>query len=112
MFKKDNSIEHKLKAKLRSYFPQMKGISISYGNRSESKLLITPSATKDLMVYFGWGETSAKNCFELLAGLAGFVRDYIIVVEHIIPVNLNNRDEKTAEFSYNNYLELKREIEI
>lgn len=108
--KHDN--EEMLRDKMRSYYPKMKGIRISYNNSSDAKLLFTPSATKQLLTYFEWGEQSASNSFELLAGLAGFTVDRLIVVESIIPSNLEDRSEKTAAFSNKNYEDLLKEISI
>lgn len=109
---RNHNNEEKLRDKLKSYYPKMKGIRISYNNSSDAKLFFTPSATKQFLTYFEWGEQSASNCFELLAGLAGFVVDRLIVVEHIIPGNLEDRSEKTAAFSNENYESLLREISI
>lgn len=63
-----------------------------------------------MLTYFEWGEQSASNCFELLAGLAGFSIDRLIVVECIIPGNLEDRSEKTAAFSNENYEDLLRKL--
>ena len=86
-FRKNNS-EKILRNKMQFYYPKMKGIRITYNNSSDAKLIFTPSAAKQLLTYFEWGERSPRNCFELLAGLAGFVVNSLIVVEHIIPGNL------------------------
>lgn len=104
--------ETTVKDRLLAFYPEMKGIRISYGNSSEAKLLLTPSATKELLTYFGWGEISARNCFELLAGLVGYRAENLIIVEHIIPGNLEDRNEVTASFSRNNYQELLKEVLI
>ena len=104
--------EAEVKRKLLASYPEMKGIQISYGNSSQAKLLVTPSATKELLTYFGWGEASARNCFELLAGLVGYASDDLFVVEHVIPGNLEERSETTAAFSPENYRDLLREVSI
>ena len=109
--RKDNS-EEILRNKMQSYYPKMKGIRITYNNSSDAKLIFTPSAAKQLLTYFEWGERSPRNCFELLAGLAGFVLNSLIVVEHIIPGNLEDRNEITAAFSDENYEDLLHEISI
>lgn len=79
---------------------------------ADAKLIITPSATRQLLTYFEWGEQSSKNCFELLAGLVGFVIDDLIVVEHIVPGTLEERNEVTAAFSKENYQGLLREVSV
>ena len=104
--------EEILRNKVRSYYPKMKGIRITYNNSSDAKLIFTPTATRQLLTYFEWGEKSPRNCFELLAGLAGFVLDNLIVIEHIIPGNLEDRNEKTAAFSVANYEYLLHELSI
>lgn len=104
--------EEKIRERLLAYYPKMRGIRISYKSSSESKVLFTPSATKQLLTYFEWGEVSSKNCFELLAGLAGFTLENLIVVEHLIPVTLEDRNETTAMFSDDNYQKLLKEVSI
>lgn len=104
--------EKNLRDKLLSYYPNMKCIQVSYNNSSDAKVIFTPPATKQLLTYFEWGEQSPRNCFELLAGLVGFVLDNLIVVEHIIPGSLEDRNETKASFSNSNYKDLLREISI
>lgn len=104
--------EENLREDLLSYYPKMKGIKITYNNSSKAKLVFTPSATKQLLAYFEWGEKSSRNCFELLAGLVGFKKDKLIVVEHIVAGNLEDRNQVTAAFSNNNYKDLLREVDI
>ena len=101
-----------LRDKILSYYPKMKGIRITYDNSSDAKIIFTPAATRQLLTYFEWGECTPRNCFELLAGLVGFVLDNLIVVEHIIHGNLEDRNEITAAFSDENYEDLMHELSI
>lgn len=104
--------EQALKNRLLPHYPRMKGLRLSYGNSAEAKLLLTPSASRALLSYFEWGETTPRNRFELLAGLAGFIQGELIVVEQIIPGALEERNETTAAFSWQNYQELLKEIDV
>ena len=106
------SPEKELKSTLLRYYPQMKGVKLSYGNSAPEKLLLTPRASEELLTYFNWGETDPSNCFEQLAGLVGFTRGALTVVEHVIPGLLEERSETTAAFSSRSYAELLRELEV
>lgn len=108
----DSRAEESAKEKLRAFYPEMKGIRISYGNCSDANVVLTPSATKELLTYFAWGETSARNCFELLAGLVGYRTGNLTVVEHIVPGELEDRSEVTAAFSQRNYQGLLKEVSL
>lgn len=111
-FSRKDDGEEILRTKMLSFYPKMKGIQISYHNSSDTKLIFTPSATKQLLTYFGWGEQSARNCFELLAGLVGYTTERLIIVEYIVPSNLEDRAETTAVFSKENYEDILREVMI
>lgn len=111
-FSPGQDTEDALKNKLLTYYPKMKGIHISYNNRSNAKILFTPAASKQLLTYFEWGEQSSRNCLELLSGLVGFSLDWLTVVEYIIPGNLEDRNKNTAAFSANNYEDLLKEVSV
>ncbi|MCQ4022513.1 MULTISPECIES: radical SAM/SPASM domain-containing protein [unclassified Ruminococcus] len=109
----NKNCEERIKRTILSYYPKMKGLSISYGSSSERKIIFTPSASRELITFFSWGRYTPRNCCELLAGLAGFIlEDKTIVVEFVIPGNLENRGATVAAFSERNYNELVQEINI
>lgn len=65
-----------------------------------------------MRVFFGCGNNNPRNRYELLAGLAGHIKDNVFLIEAVIPGNLENCNENEAAFFKKNYDELISELKI
>ena len=83
---------------LKSRYPEVKGIRISYGSSSAKTVVFDPDAARQLYHFFHWGKKHPANICEQMMAAAGYFRKDRAWIEELIPVPLINRSEKTASF--------------
>lgn len=92
---------------------RMIGIKISSKSQTDQCVYFSPNASEELFYYFHFGKKHPRNMDELMAGLAGHViNDNIVLVEFIVPIELDTRSSDKAVFSNNSYNKLQEELKI
>ena len=92
---------------------RMIGIKISSKSQTDQCVYFSPNASEELFYYFHFGKKHPRNMDELMAGLVGHViNDNIVLVEFIVPIELDTRSSDKAVFSNNSYNKLQEELKI
>lgn len=109
---KNYELPDEMKSRYRNQTDHLKGLRISYGSSSKKLVYISPEASKEIMNYFHVGQRHPSNLCELMAGLAGYIRDDRLFVEGIIPVHLPARSENQAMFDSSVQSQVKSELQL
>ena len=94
---------------------RMIGIKNQFENhKTDQCVYFSPKCIRGTFLLFSfWKKSIQENMDELMAGLAGHViNDNIVLVEFIVPIELDTRSSDKAVFSNNSYNKLQEELKI
>jgi len=87
---------------------------------NENLVIVSPQATSDIIRHFAWGKKHPLNVFEQQAGLVGHLfktgdspkSKFIVVVEYIVPLFPDDRNDVTVKTGNDELTKMYKEIKI
>ena len=87
-----------LSPQLKSRYPSVRGVRISYGSSSSKTVYFLPNAAEHLHCYFHWGQNHPANVCEQMMAAVGYHSGEQMFIEELIPTPLWDRGKNTATF--------------